>query len=447
MTACCVRRQLTRRIGNKQPMKPTFENRLSLLRHIISLENAVGSFVSKQPFVLPEYYHPANANQITPNVILLQRLASDMAKFIKLPFFTITVIPEKQKQSVGGHIEGMNPNVQEVFIAIEPDFLRFPMVTVKVMAHELSHKFLAFHHLSLESTEDDEILTDVTAIYLGFGTFALNGLMYTETYQKDFQTKVTRTVSNGYLDLDESAFVYDIVCRMRGFSNPMIFSDLDHSAVESILRVRRKYRKIYPPDKLDVSPIKKKIASIHSNLELSELALCNIDKIKMLFSGALASKHSEIELVSKGIVQTRNALSQIETAIDSPIGIVTYPSIPVWTEDVNKLANSSASILTETQSLNGFVSTRVPPDVTKANWDILESLITDCPKCAGKLRLPIGKTNMVVTCPKCRYSFDYSTTCPEFKWVPPAPFKEKKYSVFKSGFVKIKRLFSRTRNG
>lgn len=397
---------------------------IHLLRLIVSLEKSVGAFAPKGLFELQEFSLVEGISQTLLDVVALQHLARRMACFINMPFFNITVTPAKQKNSVAGHIEGHGSDSQNVLIEIEPDFLRFPHAAIKVLAHEISHKYLAFHRLSLKSTKDDEILTDVAAIYLGFGTFALNGGTYSETYRQDFQTTVKRTVKNGYLDLDESAFVYDIVCRMRGLSDKAIFAGLNKDAKESVRRVRNKCVSSYPPNNLDVSPIRDKIACIRSKLELAELELCNIDKIKILFPGALATKNSEIDSAKSDVVKTRCALRQLENDVDAPIGRVTYPSIPVWAEDVDKLANLSDAHLAVVRTLNGFVSKRVPPDVTSANWDAQTNIIIECPMCGGRMRLPTGKTHIGVACPKCKYAFDYSTTCPEFKWVPPPPFKE-----------------------
>ncbi len=394
-----------------------------LLRHIVSLEKSVGAFAPKGLFELQEFSLVGDINQTLLDVEALQHLACRMASFINMPFFNITVIPAKQKDSVAGHIEGRSPDSQNVLIEIEPDFLRFPMAAIKVLAHEISHKYLAFHRLSLKTTTDDEILTDVTAIYLGFGTFALNGGTYSETYRQDFLTTVKRTVKNGYLSLDESAFVYDIVCRMRGLSDTAIFAGLNEDAKESVRRVRNRHVSSYPPSNLDISPIRDKIVYTRGKLEQSDLELCNIDKIKILFPGALATKNSEIDSARSDVVKTRCALRQLENDVDAPIGRVTYPSIPVWAEDVEKLANLSNAHLAVAQTLNEFVSKRVPSDVTSANWDAQTNIIMECPMCGGRMRLPTGKAHIGVVCPKCKYTFDYSTTCPEFQWVPPS-FKE-----------------------
>ena len=392
-----------------------------LLRHIVTLEKTVGAIAPRERFSLQGFSLSGEVNQTTLDILELQSIARQMACFINMPFFTITVAPAKQNESVAGHIEGSDSN--DVYIEIDPVYLKYPVAAIKVLAHEISHKYLAFHRLSLDVTKDDEILTDIAAIYLGFGIFALNGGAYSETYKKDFETTVKRTVRNGYLDLEESAFVYDIVCRMRGLQDSEIFAGLNEIAAGSVRRVRKQNVAAYPPDNLDVSAIRGEIASVREKLELTDLELCNIEKIKILFPGALVAKSSDVDAVRRDVVKTRCALWRLEMELAASAGRVAYLSIPVWTVDVRELVNMSDAHLAFVQPLNESISQRVPLSVTRADWDALTSVVIECPKCTSRMRLPPGKSHIGVTCPKCKYAFDYSTTCPEFKWVSPQPLK------------------------
>ena len=354
----------------------------------------------------------------------LQEIARQMACFINLPFFKIRVMTARQEYSVAGEIIGAGAESQEVFISLDPELLRFPEAAMKVMAHEISHKYLGFHRLALSMTKDDEERTDIASIYLGFGKYVLNGTSYSYTFGEGTGTTFKRTVKTGYLEFEQCAFVYDVVCKMKGIGDYEEFSGLNKDSMKCIRRVRKRYATSYPPNNLDTSQIKEKIASISCKLGQSDLELCNIDKIKILFPGALATKNSEIDSARKDGVKVRCALRQLEDEVNAPIGRVTYPSIPVWAEDVNKLSDSADAYFGVAKALNEFVSQRVPPDVTRMNWDSTTSIVVECPKCSGRLRLPTGKAHIGVTCPKCKYNFDYSTICPSFEWVPPKAFKE-----------------------
>lgn len=399
-------------------------NMIHLLRHIVSLEKSVGAFAPKGFFLPQQGCSIESISWCFVNDSPLQELAHQMSCFINMPFFRIQVKVAQQKNSVAGHIEGGGAESQNVFISFDPELLRFPESAMKVMAHEISHKYLGFHRLSLPVTKDDEERTDIASIYLGFGKYVLNGTSYSYTYGEGTGTTITRTVKTGYLDFDQCAFVYDVVCKMKGIGDDEEFWGLNNDSVKCIRRVRKRYATSYPPNNLDVPSIRDKIACTCSKLELTELELCNIDKIKILFPGALATKNSEIDSAKSDVVKTRCALRQLENDVDAPIGGVTYPSIPVWAEDVDKLADLADTHLAVAKSLNEFVSKRVPPDVTCTNWNSMTSIIVECHKCACRMRLPTGKAHIGVTCPKCKYAFDYSTICPSFEWVPPKAFKE-----------------------
>ena len=46
---------------------------------------------------------------------------------------------------------------------------------IAILIHECTHNFLYYHNLELPSEEENEILTDITAVYLGFGQLLLEG--------------------------------------------------------------------------------------------------------------------------------------------------------------------------------------------------------------------------------------------------------------------------------
>jgi hypothetical protein len=53
---------------------------------------------------------------------------------------------------------------------LDPD----PELLAGIMAHEVAHAYRAFHKLASVEREKEELLTDVTAVYLGFGVLSVN---------------------------------------------------------------------------------------------------------------------------------------------------------------------------------------------------------------------------------------------------------------------------------
>ena len=92
-----------------------------LLRHIVTLEKTVGAFAPKGLFAPQDFFVSGEVNRASLDIETLQSFARRMACFINMPFFKITVVAAKEKNSVAGHIEGSDS--QNVYIEIEPEFL------------------------------------------------------------------------------------------------------------------------------------------------------------------------------------------------------------------------------------------------------------------------------------------------------------------------------------
>jgi hypothetical protein len=111
----------------------------------------------------------------------------------------------------GGLIE-LKIGQKEVFIDVATTAGAFGPSLLAVLAHEISHKVLFDRRIRQEG--DDllryEILTDVTAVYIGFGKLLLNGYEYAAT-----KNDVERRVRFGYVSVEEVAFLHAMACRMR----------------------------------------------------------------------------------------------------------------------------------------------------------------------------------------------------------------------------------------
>jgi hypothetical protein len=74
------------------------------------------------------------------------------------------------------------------------------------MAHEIAHIFLFRLGVEFKDTLENEVLTDTTAIYLGFGAYALSAQRAVTNYNYD-NTKLTTTHSLGYISPDEIGYI------------------------------------------------------------------------------------------------------------------------------------------------------------------------------------------------------------------------------------------------
>jgi hypothetical protein len=117
------------------------------------------------------------------------------------------------------HMSEAHPNAPAWFAGIENGQCRFgidiaelsePQSLIACLSHEVAHAYRALHLLEDEDRDVEERLTDLTAVYLGFGIFAANGAdRYRQSGYNVGHYAVTRTslMSLGYLDAETLSFL------------------------------------------------------------------------------------------------------------------------------------------------------------------------------------------------------------------------------------------------
>lgn len=90
---------------------------------------------------------------------------------------------------------------------------------VAIACHECAHAFLFRKAIKLEPTSENEMLTDITAIYLGCGKYLLKGYapinrVSTETTTTSQITRISSS-SIGYINMEQCRYVYKKVCKLR----------------------------------------------------------------------------------------------------------------------------------------------------------------------------------------------------------------------------------------
>jgi hypothetical protein len=90
-----------------------------------------------------------------------------------------------------------------------------PEAAVGVMAHEVAHAWRQHHHLVADARDLEELITDLTTIYLGFGVFTTNN---TDRYRSSGGWKVTSwsISSAGYLPPPSMAWALALQVAARG---------------------------------------------------------------------------------------------------------------------------------------------------------------------------------------------------------------------------------------
>jgi len=90
-----------------------------------------------------------------------------------------------------------------------------PEAAAGVLAHEVAHAWRTHHHLCVDDREEEELLTDITTIVLGFGILSTNN---TDRYRSSGTWSVTSWSfsSAGYLPAQAMAYGLALWCAARG---------------------------------------------------------------------------------------------------------------------------------------------------------------------------------------------------------------------------------------
>lgn len=200
------------------------------LEKIIFLEKRIGDKTKYQ--ILEPFTLKSN------DILEMQFVAKTIAEFIGLTGFVFIVAIAKQREKVGGHIE-LKYGEKEVFIEIAEEVAEDQASIQSTLAHEITHKYLQINSISCGTGPlndyENEILTDITAVFLGLGKLMLNGSGVKIEYQKQTENITNKVVTDiGYLNKEQLAFVYRLICAMRKIPSQVMLSGLSMKARASI---------------------------------------------------------------------------------------------------------------------------------------------------------------------------------------------------------------------
>ena len=125
--------------------------------------------------------------------------------------------------SPAGYFESQN---NQVTIAFGDTLLDKPHHLIATFAHEIAHYVLAYCPWPEDFSEDDhELVTDLTAVYLGFGVFLANSAFETEG-RSDFLGQGWSTQSQGYLSEETLLFALALFLRIQDSDPDLALSGL-----------------------------------------------------------------------------------------------------------------------------------------------------------------------------------------------------------------------------
>jgi hypothetical protein len=398
-------------------------------RHITrirKLETALGrntSFETLEPF---KWKSGDNSNR----ALDLQTAAKRIAKFLKLEYLVFHIAFTAKPHEVAAHIE-LQSDSPDVFVELSSELLDFDEAVIAVLSHELTHRYLYKFGIRESNTEENEILTDVAAVYLGLGKIMLNGChdeIIRHVQRDTGPATISHKVKVGYITREELAFVYELCGAMRNLDTKRNLAGLNSGAQESCANVRRQYEPF-----LDrrAHTAEHQSDFIVANLEAivgQQRALAELDRlIRLTKTDVLDALERLSQDGHNAFAASREMLGKIAESGDHNPHL-RFLDIVGWRHEAftcdSTVLDNLTSLIVEVQ--RKFLINEVFEDKVQI----------ECPLDKTKLRVPAGKQSLLVTCPACKYKFVVNSKY--------TVVKSEQDSSVKGIFGKAKALFGRT---
>jgi hypothetical protein len=393
---------------------------------LVLLEQKTGAKVGYR--VMPPFAGPFD------DCLAIQAVAKQIAESIGLKDFTFIIATAKQKEKVGGHID-LSTGGREVFVEVDSDMMRFPDAVAATLCHEVSHKWLQVNGIRspIKIEIDDEILTDIASVFLGFGKIMLNGCRTTnvryETIPNSTRT-ITETMTAGYLDRDQLAFVYGLVCAMRKIPSSDFMQGLNPEAARAVQMCNSSLGHHYAPRLHGADAARETVPEFTNRVAEAQHTMADLDKHVTYIKKSLCKSIDGFLKVGHERLESLRQKTEAMIQVTSPDRALRFLQAMKIECEVKRLSSEVDSV---SQEAEGFLqharvvgrqlfrdSQRFPsPSPTMFN-------VVTCPLDGTRLRLPENSGDLIVTCPKCKYRFAYSTATISFSepQVPPKQTSE-----------------------
>ncbi len=131
----------------------------------------------------------------------VHRVASALARHLRLPAGSIVI--NFRQMEVAGRVELTADDVY--LVELHSRYQNDRRDIAAVLAHKITHVFLHRAGLGFDTVQEDELLTDTTAVYLGVGHLCLDAYRVTMTTR--WNTSTIRKEKLGYLTPEEFGYV------------------------------------------------------------------------------------------------------------------------------------------------------------------------------------------------------------------------------------------------
>lgn len=279
---------------------------------------------------------------------------------------------------------------EDVLIHISRGLDKYPDSILATLSHEISHKYIHFNGLTFNDTYENEIFTDLTSVYLGFGKLMLNGVEVVEKIRiENFEKTYTKTV--GYLKRDQLAIIYLAVNYLQGISKSSYYSNLKPEAFESVKKIEKEYNtflqgiKYYRNKTQEINNLRYQLAYLMklsiiidppNILEIKEFLKNEFTRLNLLENKLRNFKKEYLTRVLFEPQKSKSIRKEI-------------PLVSINFEDYHKYVKLNRKLIF--------------PHI-KESLKSKDINIISCPSCKKNLRVKTNNVGIIV-CPDCNFKF------------------------------------------
>lgn len=364
-----------------------------ILDRVILLEAKLGGLVKKIP--MTPFAVRANCSQI----IAVQYAASQVAKYLGLADLLFAVRIATQTKDVAGKIH-INRESQLVEIELDPNIFLFEAAVIATICHEITHRILYRYGIRDEESLRNEKLTDTAAVYLGLGSFMLNGCScFSTSVSRTGSTTTTHTtkLSSGYLTQAEFAATYCLVAKLHNTPRPDFLAPLSSNSL------------------IAVQLLEKELPDFANNNEIADRS--NINNLEIITNEISSIQKEDLE-VERGVRSLRAALRNLDD-LRRPMHVMLrdqQQQLIINTTESNqslaflRTAKAIYTLRAERSEVDPFIARSLETANIALNSKTASVFSSDyavicCPIEGTQMRVPSGKALVNVTCPRCSYRF------------------------------------------
>jgi len=351
------------------------------------------------------------------DIIKVQEAGKKISQHLGLPPLTFLITYTQQKSNVGGNINLDNSN--DVFIEIDSKFRYDHEIALAVLAHEICHKYLHLNNLKLFPEIENEMLTDAATIYTGLGKLSLNGCEKTTSSSStsgNTTTTTTTTQKVGYMNRQQFAFVYRLVCEMRRVSQTEMMKGLSSEASSAVNHVSQNSnfyfnKRFFSNEKTlqtitnDIGVSQKKIAKFNRHIrELQEIILPTAIELSKDFHSYTKSKVDPLVQLA-----TKQANKESHSYIKNLFALEEFE---FYKSQMIEKERELGKFATTLQKFLAYINNNYSEHLSGKSNEFLFQF--KCPSCDNDLRIREKKLARV-KCKKCNYSFIVDTGVDEVK--------------------------------